>query len=1279
MDARSLHVRASMTLFALLSLLLSVSPPTFARTSAPERAEPDAPYVGELAQAGQFSVDVTVDPDRFRAGDKITYTYNYANLTSQTVTNVTMDVTWTDFKDVQKCQPNPNICELINASTGVQRLGELAEGGGIRVTIPDLAPQGQTGSTGKFSIEIFTKVDIYPKVNSTIVQLASTGKLRQGERPVASDTANASPQGPIFSLIKSLKEGTPKQVYVDDEVEFMLQLTNQAKDQNDLDRPEAIDANNVILEDKLPEGSEFVPLADDPTYASTVPGLQSFEYLQDTGILRWKISKLTKNQVIEIPVTFKKLDVDKGCGSLNNNTLTVTSDEMPLSNQGASHVTVSGQGANIPVVVPLKIETVRATPDKVLLAEGENLDATITIIVRSFDTRQVIDDLQLIYTIQTNAAYIAESADPELSDQDLPPEPDTGGGTLTWNFFMEKATLDGNGNIQPSERVFTLQVHALAQGGPGEANATLIIPQDVPAACINEEVRGGLNIEGPPVPPLIISKEVLGAEDKGGEYWVDAGQLLQYNIVLDNQSDNKIQGLRLQDTLPVNADTSGGLVDFWLFSDLLTETVSTTIPGYLITDTENLLPVRIPRVSNALIWSNLTIEAKTQVTLRYTITVDSEEYIRNCNRIEVLEQPLGTNIRLDPGEVCVKINPQVDLIKNVFKPDGTPLDPKRAFPEEEVRFELTLTNNHNHTLKMGLHDVLGDYQFVRRLTVDGDGGYGATLNPAPNPSLGTPNELRWAMRDLGPGEQLKVAFIAKLPPANEDNSCTRGSYDNRALFLFDSAATPNGISRAEYLVTPVPEIRQSVECLLRQVEYSQSVFEPETALGDLVGYELRIRNRNKAEAIQNITVEHLLPPRFSFESYADQSDAEEPPTEEPPTADQRTKLVWQIDTLEPDQIYRIRFYARAGDIVGPQESWMRAFPVTGDIYPICSGSCAKRTTNGQEINFAISSVEVKALITLEPTFVQRECLKQGTPVNYSLDLISTNKNTEYTDVVVEIRLPLELQYVGVGDGTDEPDSITGGGTGQTTIVTWRDITIEKPAAGQSVRKSFSILSRVREIPEDLIDIEISATSSEGLIPVKENAFDDDALGICNILPDPENGTVGLRKELPFAATGNRIVRGQVTVYRVRLINTNPFTVSVNVVDNLPAHFTFTGEVTSNLGLNLVPTEQISATNPSATTLLWSNLTVPRDSSDDPDKPIGDGILDIAYNVRVETTASLGRYLSIARVASITGAPGSPQLTLDDVDDSLGRVQAQVAATTGGGSDGLIIYLPVIRR
>lgn len=164
------------------------------------------------ALQGIVKLDVST-PDEIRAGGYITYTYAYTNTGAAAATGIKLRATWTRFKPAdtggidQYCDPpttsGANPCDVLAGSLRgphVQMLGLIA--GGADYSIGDLAG----GQSGRFSVLLRARSDVYPQANKSLVRPAGSGQLflNGSNVPTSEDTAATLITGPVMVLSKRL-------------------------------------------------------------------------------------------------------------------------------------------------------------------------------------------------------------------------------------------------------------------------------------------------------------------------------------------------------------------------------------------------------------------------------------------------------------------------------------------------------------------------------------------------------------------------------------------------------------------------------------------------------------------------------------------------------------------------------------------------------------------------------------------------------------------------------------------------------------------------------------------------------------------------------------------------------------------------------------------------------------------------------------------------------------------------------------------------------------------
>ncbi|CAA9370112.1 MAG: hypothetical protein AVDCRST_MAG93-8355, partial [uncultured Chloroflexia bacterium] len=409
-----------------------------ATSIAPSAPAPVAPVRESSAispNAAQLAVDVSL-PDEIRAGDDLLYTYAYTNTGTTTANKVVIEAIWTKFstspnRDMQFC--DNTLCDVHAGSVAGPNVTRVAPASGdrARYSLSGLA----AGKSGRFSVRLLTKADIYPKTNQPPTRPAGSAQiyLDTSTTPSDDDTAATLVVGPVLALTKAPVDRNLK-IYPTETAEFIITVgnaTGTGDKVGGVTRADARPATNVVIRDTFPAGGEFVAATGNPVVNASAK------------TVTWTLGSLNTGANQEFRITFRKANVNTDCSKLSNSTYSASSDEYP-SNGGARYG-VNGSGASVPVIAPMVIKSVTATPGSV--AYGKT--ATITIVVQNF-WNQPVNGAQLNYDIQTNAYYQPGSATPGPS---ATPNSATPGGRLAWTFNMPA----GN-KTTPTEATFTLDV-----------------------------------------------------------------------------------------------------------------------------------------------------------------------------------------------------------------------------------------------------------------------------------------------------------------------------------------------------------------------------------------------------------------------------------------------------------------------------------------------------------------------------------------------------------------------------------------------------------------------------------------------------------------------------------------------------------------------------------------------------------------------------------------------------------------------------------------------------
>ncbi len=400
----------------------------------------------------------------------------------------------------------------------------------------------------------------------------------------------------------------------------------------------------------------------------------------------------------------------------------MTSDEYPLN--GATRYDVDGSGVAVPVIAPVTIKSVVASPSSVVYGTG----ATITIVVQNF-WNQPLTGAQLNYDIQTNAFYQAGSATPNPS---ATPNSAITGGRLSWTFNMPAGS-----KTTPSEATFTLGVLGTYTNSAQAGTAQVIAPADVPSACIVSR-SGRVNL----TPRLEVTKAAELDPDVivDNAFPVQRNQDVAYTITIENTGNADATAVDVTDAIP---GASGANFSY--------------VPNSATLNGQAHEPDSISNGrGGSLIWTQLIVPAGRKIVLRYMLNVDGFDYVRYCNNVTAESD--DENIIYPRRQVCVKINPQIEIIKTGDRTTTT--------AGGEVQFTLRLTNREPQAYRVGMYDLLGEFTFVRQIS-----GY------AEPEVIANGDALQWPLVDLAPGGILEVTIVATVP-----NNCQTREYINEGMF-----------------------------------------------------------------------------------------------------------------------------------------------------------------------------------------------------------------------------------------------------------------------------------------------------------------------------------------------------------------------------------------------------------------------------------------------------------------------------------------------------------------
>lgn len=1136
---------------------------------------------------GVVQLSVLVTPDQIRSehlgtdNGLITYTYVYTNTGSQTASNVVVRATWSRFNPIARrgnWQYCDNECNVASSSgPTVEKIRNY------EYRIGDLPPN----QSGRFSVRLRTMPEAYSESGKEPVRPAGSGQLVINNRVISENTANALVVGPIFYLVKERAPETPERIYPLDTGDFIITLGNASGPGDVIDgqiRADARAATNIVLIDTLPAGSEYVPADGDGN-----PEVDT-----QKGTLTWRIAgPLQPNNAQQFRVRFRKLNVSAGCGFIRNQNYSVTSDQMPFRNANERY-DVKGKRADIVVVNPLEIKSITAEPRSTVYGN----EAMLTIVVQNFYDKPITGS-QLIYTIQSNAFYVLNSATP--SPAQAPSSAAQPGGEIRWNLDIPPGTI-----TTPTEASFSVRVigdysRNIARGtGVGQLVSGT---SSVPLACA-KTTTGRVNL----VPRLSVGKF-----SESGELFVTKGQNYAYLIEIENEGSSDADNVTIIDNLPSYRSLPAKF---------------SYVRGSATLDGINREPDSVDDNKNGgdIIWNGITVPRGEKLTLRYELRVDGFEFVDYCNKVELRSGE--ERVSVTSSGVCVRINPEINLEKI---PDKT----ETRIQGDTITFRLKLTNQSSETHEMGLYDPLDKFVYVRQ-----ESGYA-------QPTLQENNTLEWPLQRVPPGGSLEAVIVTRLP-----DECKTAKYINELMFQFKSG-------RETYVVQQIPPERVTVQlnCGTNRIEYSKKVDRQRASLQDRITYTLEVKNNNRADAINNVTVVDILPPGFTFVSMTGGSDVTNLPQQEQ-LEDERIQLTWVIPSIQANRTAKITFVARTGntvlslrkpvqavqacdsnDLERYNRNWMmatapdllEAIPAGGPGNGICSNF------RGEEISFAYVDVNIEPLHTAEPRLLNADtCAAPGDRPVYQLSLVNTN-DISYESTTVTVTLPLGLNFVRPMGTTPAP-TIRRAENGDMLAV-WQNLTI--PAKGTDETSALVVLEGELEVGRVWHDLptKVTTTSPDGAIPLKDGVLDP-TIRMCP--PQPAMAKMADRE---------RVSLGEEFVYQISIVNTETSELTVSIEDQLPPNLTFVAP----MGDTANPTQD-------GNRLTWNDLRVPKAETNE-DEQLVPGVRLLRFRVR----AVDGEEDEIVtnKVVVLNSSPASLDTSLDT---------AEVRFTKGS-----FVYLPLIQR
>ncbi len=845
------------------------------------------------------------------------------------------------------------------------------------------------------------------------------------------------------------------------------------------------------------------------------------------GKVTWNINALSSGQTTSIKVRYKKLDEAVDCGKMQNTTYTVTSAEMPMQKDSSTRHTVAGEASSVTINPTVNLKSVTASPSSIPFGDT----STIAIVVDNAYNKSA-GGVKLEYTLPDNVSFQSASDSGSHS-----------GGTVTWN----------NVTIPQGSKTFEVVVSGDGAEKGSTGTATLTVPSSTPSACSTKSMSGGA---------VTLTPRLTIIKDRSSDMLVKSGEEIPYTVTIKNVSKNTITGLSITDELPGEPDKSACFT-------------------YVANSSSHGEPTKTGGGCGTLTWADLSIPPGGTLNLNYKLKAAGFDYNTYCNvaSAQISGETASYTVK-EPA--CVHINPALELQKSV--------NTATADQGQTVRFTLSLTNRENETYRVGLHDELGEFEFVGQVS-----GYMSH-------TLEAGNKLTWPMVDLAPGNTIEAVFDAKISA-----NCPKGDpYENEGFFFVRSLGeeykvlpiTPviakvkynpgSGCAAPTATPTPTPSgpgptaTPTPTVVPVYDLEYTKTANRTEASLKDDVIYTITIQNlTNTGETVRNVRVVDVLPEQFDFTAMEATSGVTVTPRLEP-NEDLQMQLLWTISAIEPNETVTIKYRAVSGEIVGTYRGSM-TLEVDDPWVPVAEGDVT-------------TPITVKPLVTMVLAMDYhkqsgKDCATQGTPIGYEVKLVSTNIRA-YDDIDVTVRLPVGLKYVGMQPGDSIPDpKITTDGAG-VTMLSWNDLYIPKPEGAKFAQIVLPIDLELGHVWGTLEPIVDATTALEGSIPIRdsEDVGDDvgDPLETTVTVCDPTKPTIGKEVDL------DKVVVGSTMFYQVTLVNTNdkPIT-NVSLQDVLPEHVEYVKMVGQSMP---IPTTETLDDN--KTRLTWDGLTVPAPQGDD---------------------------------------------------------------------------------
>jgi len=337
-------------------------------------------------------------------------------------------------------------------------------------------------------------------------------------------------------------------------------------------------------------------------------------------------------------------------------------------------------------------------------------------------------------------------------------------------------------------------------------------------------------------------------------------------------------------------------------------------------------------------------------------TFKNEKGTAQIHIVDPVAAWLGNAVDLAP----LRVNPHVRLEKES--------DHKVVLPGEVVVYTITLTNDCDLTVhNVTVVDTLpgdGSVDFVYSDTVAG-----------PQPNNTTPPQIVWQNQTIGPGEQLVLAFRARVPTGIE-----LGSYKNRVT------ASTTDLVCIESIDPTAP-----VAVVDEIIELSKVASPAEVPPRGIVRYEIRLKNKDSVP-IAGVTVTEALPSKLGQDfRFVDMVEGDPEPSE---IIGQ--DVIWRDLTVPGDTTLKLRFDAQAAILFGSYENQV------SELYPRPSPADPSGTT------FLGAPVTVLPGVVMYKTVFPTQTLN-GSTVVYTITLYNQWTGS-LDDVRITDTLPANFRY-----------------------------------------------------------------------------------------------------------------------------------------------------------------------------------------------------------------------------------------------------------------------------